>query len=514
MINLLDRLMNLLEDKVKDGHEDLQSILLANDSGPGNSNRSFTTFSTDTTDLTIKEDRLPPQDRLPQLPDIVAQNVVPQMANDDGANGSIASGFSLDLPKDLAEELIRIFFEKIQPWLPLLHRPRFNARYMAAPSNGLSRMDGYSLEDALLLAGMFSLAARFSNHTKLSHLTPSERGANFVSKARYLYDEARLTIEPSTLPYLQGCILLAFYMYTSGPCPRGWILTGVCVRMAYELGIHTMDADSEDGLLDPAKWSAEEELRRAWWLVWELDAFGSTISKRPYAIDRRRMVVKLPVSDDAWFSNTPVQSAVLRTKPAEAWKTLRDSENQDERAWFLVANYLLALSIDIAHSIREIPENEKQEVENAITCLALVLPRHFHLDQVVFSPLNSSRSNFVVSIHLMLMSARNGLLVYEASKSIDARSPTSTKSAVELATPYQELPRIISRWNPEYIALSHPFIACMMVPLHFGPSLPAYNDITNDGLLEDMAMLVLSHYAEYWQIGNILLRKSTVVSYS
>jgi len=214
------------------------------------------------------------------------------------------------------------------------------------------------------------------------------------------------------------------------------------------------------------------------------------------------MAVKLPVSDEAWFSNTPVRSAVLRTKPAEAWKTLRDSENQDSRAWFLVANHLMALANDITHANDEVPEREKQELTESIACYALILPRNFHLDKVSFTNSNSTQSNFIISIHFMLMSARNVLLIHEGRKDLGDGSPSSTSSATDFPCPYRdELPRIISKWPPEYIPLSHPFIACMMLPLDLGYVIP----VSDTGLLEDMAMLVLSLYAEHWQIGKILL---------
>jgi hypothetical protein len=507
--------MNLLENKIQDGHEDFRGETPPNDpeTESETSQPTVTAVSVDARNSTslVTEDRIEPQYSPQQFPESPAQHVAQAEPDGDRSDSNASSGFSFDIRKDLAEGLILIFFEKIQPWLSLLHKPRFFARYMTGPADGLSGMDGYSLEDSLLLYGMFSLAARYSDHASLTHLPPTERGAYFEVKARHAYDKARLAIEPSTMSYLQGCILLAFYLYTSGPSPRGWILTGVCVRMAYELGLDTIDANSDNGPLNAAQWSADEEGRRAWWLVWELDTFGSTILRRPYGIDRRRMVVKLPVNDDAWFSNTPVESAVLRTKPALAWKALRNVENQDERAWFLIANHLMALAHDIGHAKEDLPENEKQEVVNALTCFELLLPRDFRLDKVNVGPSNRSRSNFIISIHLMVMSARNGLLANEARRSNEFGS--SGTSAMDLTSPYQGLPRIISQWPPEYIALSHPFIACMMVPVYFGPSLLYYSGVSDSELLGDMAVLVLSQYAEYWQMSNILLRKSFFVLY-
>jgi hypothetical protein len=507
----LEYLVNLLDNRLKDGHDDLDPLMTLATNKTENEtegqHRINVTANTDSLETSEVGNRIQFENPFEESSPITTQNIAATAANEVQTDNGLSSTYSLELPKDLAEELIHLFFEKIQLWLPLLHKPRFMAYFMTESPNTLYRMDGYSVEETMLHYGIFSLASRFSNHPALIQLNSFERSISFAETAHQLYDKARLAIEPSTLPYLQGCILLVFCMYTQGPSPRGWIITGVCVRMAYDLGIGSIDADfieESPDASDASRWTDKEELRRAWWLVWELDRFGSIISKRPYAIDQRRMAVKLPVSDEAWFFNTPVESVVLRTKPAEAWKTLCDSENQDARAWFLVANHLMAFANDIAHANEVVPEKEKKELTESITCYALILPRSYCLDKVPFTNSNSTESNFIISIHLMLMSARNALLVHEGRKGFEESSPSLTSSTTDFRYPYRdELPHIISKWPPEYIPLSHPFIACMMIPLDLGSLLPSASD---KGLLEDMAMLVLSIYSEHWQIGKILLR--------
>ncbi|KAJ5609580.1 hypothetical protein N7528_010147 [Penicillium herquei] len=436
----------------------------------------------------------------PQTNPIAADEIQP-------ISGVSSSKFSLDIPQELADELIGLFFDKVQPWLPLLHKPRFEARYMNRQSGTLSRLHGYSIDEALIFYGMFALSARFSDHSSISHLDPTKRGAALAVRAREICDKGRLDLEPSSLLYLQGCILLAFYMYASEPYPQGWILTGVCVRMAYELGIGTLDPEQNDQQLDATQWSADEELRRVWWLIWELDTFGSTISKRPYSIDWRRMMVKLPVSDEAWFSNTIVQSAVLLTKPSEAWKTLRDSENQDQRAWFLVANYIMARVNDAVHAHESISEKERQELSRAVACFELALPKHIRLNRVTPNPSESSSCNFIVSVHLMLTTTRFILLGHDHKRCSESCSPSSDGSLEDIKFPYQNHARIISRWPPDHIALCHPFIACILLPKSFGSSIQTWERNPDDGLLEDMATLVISRFAEYWQIGNMILRE-------
>jgi hypothetical protein len=123
-----------------------------------------------------------------------------------------------------------------------------------------------------------------------------------------LYNLAREAVDPTNLLYLQGCIVVAFYWYKFGPCARGWVLSGVRIRLAYDLDLTVVDEDDSE-TLNTEDWVRRQEMRRAFWLVCELDTFGSTISMRPYAIDRSRMAVLLPVFDKAWLVETPVSLA-------------------------------------------------------------------------------------------------------------------------------------------------------------------------------------------------------------
>jgi hypothetical protein len=77
--------------------------------------------------------------------------------------------------------------------------------------------------------------------------------------------------------------------------------------MTYDLDLDHVDDDGGIVFL-VEEWVQREELRRAWWLVWELDAFGSTISNRAYAINYKIMLVLLPVSDKSCFEESPVAS--------------------------------------------------------------------------------------------------------------------------------------------------------------------------------------------------------------
>lgn len=424
---------------------------------------------------------------------------------------------SLQVSHALASELIGLYFDKIQPWLSLLHRPRFHARYMTDGGRSIQTLDGYTVSEALLLYSMFALAARYSTSPELSADPAPDRGRRFTAAATAIYGKARLAIEEPDLLYLQACILLSFDHYVSGPCHRGWILSGVCVRIAYDLGL--CDVDEVDDSTDTSgsetdEWSRKEEMRRAWWHTWELDRFGSCMSRRPSMIDSRRMAVRLPVSDEAWYSGRPVASAFLRKDPSEAWKSLVGCPNQDARAWFIIANYLMALPMDILQGGEPISQRKSQTLANAIACYALALPPHLRLtsSSFRFEEASFAQSNWIIGIQVMMVSARTAVeaLYFASDEKPDL-------GILEWKFRRRELSRIIYHWAPDYISLCQPFVACQLIPIYLRH--PPVGDSDADSAEDpdaagqsdqDLLMLALARHAEYWKLGSILLCESAL----
>lgn len=415
---------------------------------------------------------------------------------------------SFILPQNLSFSLIELFFDKIHPWLPMLHRPRFLARYQDRLNSKSLFWEDLPVDEALLLYSMFALSARFSSSDFFGDVAPIERGTRFLPEAKALYEQARAIVAP-TLTYLQGCIALAFYYYTSEPCPQSWILTGVCVRIAYELDLADIDADETQNLT-PEEWVEKEEMRRTWWLVWELDTFGSTVSNRPYTIDRRRMAVMLPVSDEAWSAEAPQPSIKLNTCPGQSWRSLQGCERLDERAWFLFANYLMSLTLDMSQRIDTVSADEKLTLENEINCFKLSLPAPFRLETEVltFDSESFARSNWIIGTNLMLMTASvflSSIRVVETDRS--NASESSANMDLPLRVRAMELSRIVSRWSPGYICLSHPFFAAAtMLPVHLSDdSSPISQPIIASS--QELGRRLLAQFGEVWKLGSVLLRR-------
>ena len=304
-----------------------------------------------------------------------------------------------------------MFFERVQCFIPLFHAPNFRKRFKVHGSDK-TRYCELTIEDALILNGMLALSARFISSPYFGETPPKARAKIFGSKAKALYNETlgMDKLEQSSLSLLQGCILLSFYQQTSLPTTQSWLLIGTCCRLAMDLGLNTLDEDIiSSGLtyttnsVTPEEWSQREEQRRAWWLVWELDVFASTISRRPHGIDRSQMHVLLPVSDKYWFSDTPIPSTPVKADPFQAWDSLSGCPNQDERVWFLLSTFLMATAHDLS-SRRTTTAQDLMNFESTLDCFNLLLPTNFHLSSgcLVFSESNFANCNWVISTIFML----------------------------------------------------------------------------------------------------------------
>lgn len=399
-----------------------------------------------------------------------------------------------EISDEVATDLINVYFDKVQAWLPLLHRPNFFSQYM--PNGNFSResLPRMTDQEALMFCGIFALAAGHSTHSYFADSLPRERGEQFSQKAKDYYGRLRQTDQGVPLVYLQGCILLVHYLYASGPCHQAWILVGVCVRLAYDLDLCSMDEhEHEEEQTDAMEWSAAEERRRAFWAVWEVDTFASLLSRRPSGINGQRLAVRLPVSDEAWFKNEPVSSPVIQSPPTKAWKTLLDSENQDARAWFLLVNYLTSITYQAA-SGRNRSERDNDELVESIICLSLAMHERFGLEThpLHFSPETFSRCNWIIGMHLMLNNARVCL------------SGSDSMLAHGSATCARDLACIIYHWHPEYIYLSHPFFAASLLPDRLHPSIHSVRPLDISCNME-MQRLILKQCARVWKLGLVLL---------
>ena len=396
-------------------------------------------------------------------------------------------------------ELVDLFFQHVQPWLPLLHAPRFREFLRERLGSHDNTLASLRADEALLLTSIFALASRFINPMSLKGAPFSCMEEEYVAKAREYYTLCR-DMDTHTFTYLQGCTALAFYLYSSGLSAQGWILVGVCVRVAYDLGLSEIDAAVDDPDLEN-DWTLTEERRRAWWLIWELDSFGSYVSRKPFAIDRRAFSVFLPIADHDWFSGQRVASARLPTGPEGSWTALRASANQSERAWYLVAADILSQSAECLQQRVKVTSERLCMLKNEISCLRLALPPNFRLSTDYVSQAPKCRSNWIIGTHITLSTVSFITEYLSPLDKCEGRQPSDASNfSVPLQTRALEISRFAWRWPIEHIRSAHPFFACILLTPHIqGLEFPVKSSPIASS--SEVIKLIQSHMGEIWKLG-------------
>ncbi|KFY80912.1 hypothetical protein V498_08759 [Pseudogymnoascus sp. VKM F-4517 (FW-2822)] len=277
------------------------------------------------------------------------------LANPGSRNRMIFKACELfEISIETYQYLLSSYFENMTAF-SLFNWPHFDSKLQSIRSEN---------ERHALLAAMFSLAARFP-------LIEKENPHVQIPSSRRFYDLASGLIEscldecadrPPPLCLLQALLLTTFQQLIKGVRGRSWRVLGTCIRIAYELQLHCIDAKE---LGRGEDWQEKEEKRRAWWTIWEFDVFASTIRRLPTAIDWSQNLTWLPVEDDLWYNNMFQASCFLAKEPMERIKLLQQCGNEGGKSWFIVINSLtrIAQSLPYHHSNNAPASHSHQGVE-------------------------------------------------------------------------------------------------------------------------------------------------------
>jgi hypothetical protein len=273
---------------------------------------------------------------------------------------------------------------------------------------------------ALLLYGMMALAVRFSNLPEFSFIARTNRGRSFAEHADQIIVDSLLDtdLENPSLDHLHGCSLVALYWLASRPNKKASVLVGIVVRIAYSLGLNVIDEDlraSEPPQVTDLEWARREELRRAWWLVFECDNFASVIRCQPLTIDRSRIHVLLPSSDHHLYSQIPCPSAFLEDNAVQSWRNMEKSPNRNPHAWYLLANDLMIRAHEAVRSVRSDPQR-RLDIHDTAQYAAMSVPPELNLsnDVLSFDEKTAGHDNWVIAFHMMLQGcgSTNTLIIF------------------------------------------------------------------------------------------------------
>ncbi|CAA7260649.1 unnamed protein product [Cyclocybe aegerita] len=194
-------------------------------------------------------------------------------------------------PQDLMPSLIDAYFEQINYFLPLLHRPTFE-RGIREDLHISDPMFGATLLQVC------ALGARYSNDPRVlvdGSAEPRSAGWRWHEQVSPM---RKSLFKKTTLYELQMLTLYVLFA-SSSEMPQGiWAVLGFALRLAQEVGAHR----KKNIRGTP---SAEDELwKRAFWIILSLDRHLSSESGRPCGLQDEDFDVGPPLDCDDEFWET------------------------------------------------------------------------------------------------------------------------------------------------------------------------------------------------------------------
>ncbi|KAK7438632.1 Gypsy retrotransposon integrase-like protein 1 [Stygiomarasmius scandens] len=192
-------------------------------------------------------------------------------------------------------ELVNAYFDQVNVYCPLLHRPSFER----SVSQDLHARD--SAFGALLLA-VCAVGSRYA-------YPPSEDQDS--SKSGILWF-TQLPIKQSafghsvSLYHLQMYCLAGTYLnIVIGP-DIGWMLSGIALRLAQERGTHRRTLGEQKPTLEGELW------KRVYWVLVAMDSETSTVFGRPSATSMQDFDLEFPIEcdDEYWEAKDESQAFV------------------------------------------------------------------------------------------------------------------------------------------------------------------------------------------------------------
>lgn len=144
--------------------------------------------------------------------------------------------------------------------------------------------------------------------------------------------------ETPPLCVIQALILLTQWHIIKGVRGKTWRRIGLCIRLAYEMELHCVDANKDSESLSPPvrQWCEDEERRRAYWAIWEMDQFANALKQVTVTINWTQNQVFLPAQDEKWFAGQPHQSCNLAADWVDRPSRLHATGSNSTKAWYIV----------------------------------------------------------------------------------------------------------------------------------------------------------------------------------
>ncbi|KAL2845485.1 fungal-specific transcription factor domain-containing protein [Aspergillus pseudoustus] len=256
--------------------------------------RNLSNASEDTADHDAQNGNIPPSRSQPLSPIVNKRrrtNDRPLIEPDD------FSDLSSTLPgSEILESVINLYFAEVQPWIPTFHEKRFRRR-MKDP-NERARLE------VVLHAMIFGLLKHVDSNLTAG-LGDIEGICERSRKIVLLTAMNDLHVEN-----LQALTLICFEDIGSGRLSRAWPIVGSLTRTVEYLQLSVESEHHDNGpllqprpCLPPAKdWIEEEERRRVFWTIFNLDRFCSVTTGWNTSLTSNDVHRRLPADGGLWHN--------------------------------------------------------------------------------------------------------------------------------------------------------------------------------------------------------------------
>ncbi|KAE8375117.1 fungal-specific transcription factor domain-containing protein [Aspergillus bertholletiae] len=293
----------------------------------------------------------------------------------------ISLGLEEPLPdREIIDELNQIYFEKIHPYMPILHRPRHLAAMDLAPN---------VRPPVCLQYITWCQAASVSEKHSNLHALFYQRARKYAE-----LDEMKgLGENILSLPYCQTWLLIGTYEFRMMFFPRAWLSVGKASRLALMLGLNRLDGmglEVKQSLPPARDWTEKEERRRVFWMAFCVDRFASVGTGWPVLIDERDVKTNLPATEEAFVKSKPQRTLRVEDILAgDGLATLSSFGSVSFMAYMFGRN--------LSHLHRPDPQDNDHDLnglywqrhrshDNVLLHFALAMPNHLRLPAGMSDP--------------------------------------------------------------------------------------------------------------------------------
>ncbi|KAH9937305.1 fungal-specific transcription factor domain-containing protein [Fomitopsis serialis] len=238
-------------------------------------------------------------------------------------------------PLEVQRHLVDLYFAWVHPFFPVIHKQHFLADFPLrdgeSPDDDPAHHSTQKVNKLLLLA-MFSNAARYGTEALWNSIgeNRSNAGAKWAAGAREIINSVFQCSRPSTV---QALLLIGIREFGLGSMEQGWLLTGMALRMAVDLGLNrNSDKWIYKGkdLFSPV----EKQIRKQiWWSACVTDKLSAMWMGRPVTFRANDYTTLLPEvhPEDAYevWQPSPPNAFGPRFSPRPAM-TMRSFHTQCE----------------------------------------------------------------------------------------------------------------------------------------------------------------------------------------